>query len=408
MSNRSCAPRALLLVGLLAAGCATSGKTSPGAEPSSQTQQGVQDERAAAALRERLPTLEKRPSGLEVVARLEQTPGNIAITPEGRVFLSLHPFGAPKYAVVELLPGGTLRPYPTEQWASAPGADGVGLQTVIGIEADKNGVLWILDNGKGGGEGAQLVGWDTRGEKLEKTVPLRPPAAAPNSFLQDLVVDPDRGVAVLADMGRGDLVGENMPALVVVDLKTLQARRVLQGHHVLQPEEVSMVVEGRHITVADKQGKQVEPRLGLNPIALDPTGEWLYFGSMNGRTLWRVRMEDVLNPQLSTEELGKLVKAYGQKAVSDGMSIDSAGNLYITDLGARAIGVTRPDDPYEIYIQDELLQWPDGLSYGPDGYFYVTVNQLHRHGVLNQNNSTVQPPFHVVRFKPLAPSAVGR
>jgi hypothetical protein len=90
------------------------------------------------------------------------------------------------------------------------------------------------------------------------------------------------------------------------------------------------------------------------------------------------------------------------------MNIDSAGNFYITDLGAGAIGVTRPDDNYEIYIQDELLSWPDGLSYGPDGYFYVTVNQLHRHGVLNQNNTTVQPPFLVVRFKPLAPSAVGR
>ncbi|MFL5352296.1 L-dopachrome tautomerase-related protein [Archangium sp.] len=407
--SKSCWPRALLLVGLLAAGCATSGKTSSGAESASQTaRQGIEDERGAAAMHERFPALEKRPSGLEVVARLEQTPGNIAITPEGRIFLSEHPFGAPKYAVVELLPGGTTRPYPTEQWARAPGPDGVGLQTVIGIEADKNGVLWILDNGKGGGEGAQLVGWNTRGERLEKTVPLRPPVAASNSFLQDLVVDPDRGVAVLADMGRGDLVGESMPALVVVDLKTLQGRRVLEGHPVLQPEDVPLVVEGRHITVAGKQGKQEEPRLGLNPIALDPKGEWLYFGSMNGRTVWRVRMEDVLDPKLSTEELGKRVKAYGQKAVSDGMNIDSAGNLYITDLGAGAIGVTRPDDPYEIYIQDELLHWPDGLSYGPDGYFYVTVNQLNRHGMLNQNNSTVQPPFLVVRFKPLAASAVGR
>ncbi|WP_158502185.1 L-dopachrome tautomerase-related protein [Vitiosangium sp. GDMCC 1.1324] len=409
MSNRSCSPRALLLLGLLATSCAMSGKTSPGAEPSTQTApQGAQEERGAAAMLDHFPTLEKRPSGLEVVARLEQTPGNIAITPEGRIFLSQHPFGAPKYAVVELLPGGTTRPYPTEQWASAPGPDGTGLQTVIGLESDKNGVLWILDNGKGGGEGAKLVGWDTRGEKLVKTIPLPKPVAASNSFLQDLVVDPDRGVAVLADMGRGDLVGESMPALVVVDLKSGQGRRVLQGHPSLQPEDVPMVVEGRHITVADKQGKQVEPRLGLNPIALDPKGEWLYFGSMNGRTVWRVRMDDVLDPKLSTEELGQKVKPYGQKAVSDGMSIDSVGNLYITDLGAGAIGVTRPDDPYELYVKDELLQWPDGLTYGPDGYFYVTVNQLHRHAALNQGKSATRPPFLVVRFKPLAPSAVGR
>ncbi|HYO51322.1 L-dopachrome tautomerase-related protein [Archangium sp.] len=390
MSYRSCSPLALLLLGLLAAGCTTSGKASQG----------------AAAMKERFPTLETRPSGLEVVARLEQTPpGNIAITPEGRVFLSQHPFGAPKYAVVELLPGGTTRPYPTEQWASAPGPDGTGLQTVIGLESDGNGVLWLLDNGKGGGEGAKLVGWDTRGEKLVKTIPLPQPVAVPNSFLQDLVVDPERGVAVLADMGRGDLVGENMPALVVVDLKSGQGRRVLQGHPSLNAEDVSMVVEGRRITVSDKQ---VEPRLGLNPIALDPKSEWLYFGAMNGQTVWRVRMKDVTDPKLSAEELGRKVERYGTKAVSDGISIDSAGNLYITDLGAGAIGVTKPDGSYGLHVRDELLRWPDGLSYGPDGYFYVTVNQLHRHAVLNQGKADIQPPFLVVRFKPLAPSAVGR
>jgi sugar lactone lactonase YvrE len=401
MSNRSCTSRALLLLGLLATGCATGGLAGSGAEPPPRG--------APTAAQGRIQALESRPSGLEVVARLEKTPpGNIALTPEGRIFLSLHPFGAPPHAVVELLPDGTTRPYPSEQWARPPGPDGVGLRTVIGIESDKNGVLWILDNGKGGGEGAKLVAWDTRGEKLVRTVPLPPPASAPNSFLQDFVVDPDRLVAVIADMGRGDLTGENMPALVVMDMKNGQTRRVLQGHHTIQPENVPMVVEGRTITVADKLRNPVETRLGLNPITLDPKSEWLYFGSMNGRTLWRVKLDDVLNPSLSTEELGKRVQAYGQKAVSDGISVDSAGNVYVTDLGANAIGVTKPDGSYSVHVRDELLLWPDGLSYGPDGYFYVTVNQLHRHGALNQGNSIVQPPFLVVRFRPLAPSAVGR
>jgi sugar lactone lactonase YvrE len=279
---------------------------------------------------------------------------------------------------------------------------------VIGLESDPNGVLWMLDNGKGGGEGAKLVGWDTRGEKLVKSIPLPQPVAAPNSFLQDLVVDLERGVAVLADMGRGDLVGENMPALVVVELTSGQGRRVLMNHPSLNPEDVPMTVEGRKLTVPNARGQQEEPRLGLNPIALDPKGEWLYFGSMNGRMVYRVRMDDVLDPKLSTEELGKKVRPYGPKPVSDGMSIDSAGNIYATDLGAGAISVTRPDDNSEVYVQDELLRWPDGLSYGPDGYFYVTVNQLHRHAALNQGNATVQPPYLLVRFKPLAPSAVGR
>jgi hypothetical protein len=54
------------------------------------------------------------------------------------------------------------------------------------------------------------------------------------------------------------------------------------------------------------------------------------------------------------------------------------------------------------------MLWPDGFSYGPDGYFYVTVNQLHRSAVLNAGEETSEPPFLVMRFRPLAPSAIGR
>ncbi|HYI02928.1 L-dopachrome tautomerase-related protein [Hyalangium sp.] len=380
----------VLTAELVLAGCKSSGEAAP-----------------EGTMREQFSALERRDSGVEVVARLDAPPGNIAICPQGRVFLSQHPFGAPTVAVVELMPGGATRPYPTEVWARAPGADGVGLQTVIGVECDKNGVLWLLDNGKGGGEGAKLVAWDTRDERLVRTYPLTA-AAVPNSFIQDLVVDPDRGAAVLADMGRGDLIGQNMPGFIVVDLKSGEVRRVLQGHPSLNPEEVPMVVEGRSLTVSDPQGRPVEPRLGLNPIALDPAGEWVYFGAMNGRTVWRVKLSELVDPALSAEELGRRVSRYGEKAVSDGISVDSVGNVYVTDLGEGAIGVTSADGSYRVAVKDPLLSWPDGLSYGPDGYFYATVNQLHRHAVLNQGQAATQPPFLVVRFRPLAPSAVGR
>jgi hypothetical protein len=78
-------------------------------------------------------------------------------------------------------------------------------------------------------------------------------------------------------------------------------------------------------------------------------------------------------------------------------------------LGNNAIGVTTPDGGYQILVRDdERMLWPDGLSYGPDGYFYVTVNQLHRSAVLNAGEETSEPPFLVMRFRPLAASAIGR
>jgi hypothetical protein len=38
----------------------------------------------------------------------------------------------------------------------------------------------------------------------------------------------------------------------------------------------------------------------------------------------------------------------------------------------------------------------------------VTVNQLHRSAVLNAGQETSEPPFLVMRFRPLAASAIGR
>src|SRR5687768_12327409 len=82
---------------------------------------------------------------LEVVATLTQGPGNIAVTPEGRIILSQHQFYSPEFRVVELLKDGRTVPFPSEQWARAPGADGVGLNSVLGIRSDRNGVVWMLD-----------------------------------------------------------------------------------------------------------------------------------------------------------------------------------------------------------------------------------------------------------------------
>src|SRR5689334_25231471 len=51
------------------------------------------------------------PSALEVVAELDHPPGNIAVSPGGRVFLSLHPAGDPPMKVVEPI-GGKPVAYP--------------------------------------------------------------------------------------------------------------------------------------------------------------------------------------------------------------------------------------------------------------------------------------------------------
>ncbi|KAM3096118.1 L-dopachrome tautomerase-related protein [Phormidesmis sp. 146-12] len=346
---------------------------------------------------------------VEIIAKLSERPGNLAITPDGRIIMSLHPFGKPKNRVVELLPDGSTKPFPNAQWSQAPDANGQGVDAVIGLESDKNGVVWMLDKGGVNGSKPKLVAWDTRQNKLARIISIPEPAFQPNSFMQDLAVDLDNQAIYIADMSRGDLVGVSNPAIIVVDLKTGASRRALENHQSLQPEKANFLIDNQAQTVSDGKGGWVKPDLGLNPITIDPKNEWVYYGAMNSRSLYRIRTKDLINSSLSPSQMGAKVERYGEKAVSDGIAADGAGNVYITDVNQNAIGVTSSNGQYRVLYQDNaVLNWADGMSYGPDGYFYVTVNQLHRHAALNGGRDVSKPPYQIVRFKPLSPSAIGR
>jgi hypothetical protein len=52
--------------------------------------------------------------------------------------------------VVEVMEDGSTRPFPNEEWSTAPDEAGVGLSAVIGVQSDRRGVVWIMDMGDGG------------------------------------------------------------------------------------------------------------------------------------------------------------------------------------------------------------------------------------------------------------------
>lgn len=336
---------------------------------------------------------------LSVVATIPQGPGNIAVSPSGRIFISLHQFYSPEYTVAEYH-HGRLNPYPTKAWASPPGPDGVGMKSVLGLRCDRRGILWMLDNGS---TPPRLVAWDTNREKLHRTIDITAPATRPGSFHNDFAIDDARHHIYIADIG-----GDSGPAIVAVDLKTGASRRMLTGHPSVSAQDVPMIIDGREVTMGE--GANAKPaRVGVNPITIDAASEWVYFGAMHGRDLYRIKAADLANPALSSDELTTKVIRHGAKPISDGITIDSMGNIYITDLMNHAIGVTTPDGQYRTLIQDtKQLSWPDGLSAGPEGWIHATVNQLHKSAPLNGGTNTATPPFSIVRFKSIAPTVQGR
>lgn len=329
---------------------------------------------------------------IETVAKFGKStpPGNIAIGPTGRMFMSLHQFYAPKFRVVEVNKDGSVAPYPSSRWASAPKGDGPGLNGVLGLRADRTGILWMLD-AQGKGHSGRVIGWNTASEKLHRIYYLSEPVTRPTSFLNDLAVDRDHKTIYISDIGDG-----KNSALIILDLDTGRARRVLEGSAFTKPEELAMVIDGRNILFGGKPAK-----VGVDPIALDHTNTWVYFAPMSGTSMYRVRTEDLINSNLSPAQLATRVKRYGSKPISDGSIVDTAGNVYITSMTKNAIGVTKPDGTYQELYRSDDLPWPDGFAIGPDGYIYATINELHRSPVLNNGKDTSKGFFKIVRFKPL-------
>src|SRR5690242_9964425 len=56
---------------------------------------------------------------LEIVAALLQGPGNPAVSKDGRIFMTNHPFYAPEFNLIELVDGESV-PYPSPEWSAAP------------------------------------------------------------------------------------------------------------------------------------------------------------------------------------------------------------------------------------------------------------------------------------------------
>ena len=337
-------------------------------------------------------TVENVAASLEIVARLDKGPGNITVTPSGKIVVSLHQFYGHDVRVARIGDNDQLVPFATPAKVNA----------VLGLQADSEGVVWLLDNAMRGGTTRRLVAWDSPRERLVADIDLTK-VTTDQSFLNDLAVDPGRHTVYIADPAGG-----TDAAIIVVDVVRGTARRVLQGHRSVIPEDIDLVIDGRPVRILADDGSEIRPRVGINPIAMDRDGEWLYYGPMHGSSMYRIRTADLRNTEISPDDLAASVERWSDKPICDGISIDNAGNIYLGDLANNAIGVIGADRQYRVLIADPRLSWVDAFSFGGGGYLYAVINQLHRSAVLNGGESATKPPFLIVRFRPLADGTIGR
>ena len=340
-------------------------------------------------------------SNFDIFAELDSGPGNVTATEDGRIILSLHQFYDPKYSVMEYK-DGSLIPFPNKELSAADSISKLKLDSVLGIRSS-NGIVWMLDNGMRNEVTPKLVGWSTKVDKLYKAIELPEPISHKDSFVNDFAVDTKHNHIFISDPAGGANA-----ALIVIDLNTGTARRVLEGHKSVLPENIDLIIDKTPIQVKDKSGKLIRPHIGVNPITEDLNNEWVYFGPMHGLSLYRIKAEDLANKTLSENELAARVERYSDKPISDGISIDKAGNIYLGELAENAIGVISQDRKYKRLAQDQKLSWVDSFSFGTDGKLYAVVNRLHQSAALNAGVLAAKPPFYLLKVNALASGLPGR
>ncbi|QXQ06163.1 DUF1440 domain-containing protein [Sphingosinicellaceae bacterium] len=327
--------------------------------------------------------------------------GNGAFTASGQLVVSHHPMYETPHRVSIFEADGSLSPFPNLAW-NTPGDEPMAyLDAVLGLHDDSQGRIWLADMGTRSQIQPKLVVWDTRADALWRVIPLPPEVTTPFSEPNDFVVDEVRGKVYIADEGAGGGGDGSRAALIVVDIETGTAERRLEGAEGIMAERRPLVIDGKRIERNELDGSRTALHVGVDGIVMDRAGRWLYLSPLNGHSLWRLQVADLLDPALDDAALAARLERYADKPNSGGMCMDEDDNVYLTVIETNAIGrVSSIDRSYDEPVKRDDMFWPDGLMRGPDGAIYCVCTQLPRSPALARPGDRLDLPFKVFRFDP--------
>ena len=342
-------------------------------------------------------------SSLETAFQFSLAPAGLTASLDGSWVLGVSQTQKPRLRAVQISKSGEVKPFPNEKMSVGDPAVATPLDAVEGLQTDKEGVIWMLDNGRRSEVPPKVVAWSPDRQRVQTVYNLSPPAVVAGSYVSDIIVDSLAPFIYVSDPANG-----TNAALIVLDRTTGIARRVLQGHPSVVPDaKVSLVTGGSGLETRRLDGTSTLPHCGVRPLAMDRKSTWLYYTAVQSHTVYRVPVELLRNPETSPDKLAAAVVAYADKPACASLVLDSKGNLYIGDIESHSIGVIEAGaKPYHSLVTDRRLLWPDDLCFGIDGNLYF-FSRTQPAPSINRDKATMMVEHSMFRLKPLAPGRPG-
>jgi len=330
------------------------------------------------------PTLSTE--SLETVLSYPEPVGNVVVSDDGRIFFTVHPESRPQGNRLLEWVDGAAEPWPDGRRQQEL------FDAVLGLSIDSRRRLWTIDHGNHGFGEARLLGFDVDSGELLHDHRFSPDMAPAGSMLQDLRLSSDGRWIFIADAS----IWRQSPAIVVYDTRNREARRVLESHPAVSPEDYVIRTPERSLSFL---GGLVSLKAGVDGLALGPEDDWLYFAAINNSGLYRVPTADLTNARLRDGQLAKRVERVGDKPLSDGLTTDDAGNVYITDVEHGAV-LRHSGAGLETLLRSPRIRWADSVDFGPDGWLYVADSAIPELILRSREHIRASGPYHVFRFRP--------
>ena len=330
---------------------------------------------------------------LEVVLAFDEPLGNLAVSKDNRIFFTVHPESRPEGNKVLEIVDGEAQPYPNEEFQD-------NYTTVLGMCIDKNNRLWTLDHGNHGFMNVKLLAFDLNTNKLVYEYIFSAEIGEKLSFFNDLQVSKE-GMVYITDVS---FFGKN-PAIVVYNTNTGKARRVLEQHPSVYPQDWLIKNKAKEMKFV---GGLVSLKVGVDGIVINANEDYIYYAAMTHDGLYRIPTSYLNDFSKSDMELENAVEFVGKKPLSDGLSIDTLDNVYITDVENDGFMRLSQEGELKTLIRSNKIRWADGASYGGDGYLYFTDSAIPDQMLRSKSHMKEAAPYYIFRFNPGIAGIPGR